>query len=173
MEEKEIWKDIPGYEGSYQASTFGRIKSLNYRGKIGEEVICKLPINKDGYYYKTMGPRHARKYFTVHQLIALTFLGYKQQGHKAVIDHLDDNKWNNRVENLKIVSVRHNTTKAYQNKKTSSEYTGVSKSREKWAARIWSNEDKKLLHLGVFNTEEKASEVYKKALTIILRDESL
>ena len=51
---KEIWKDIPNYEGMYQVSNLGRVKSLNYN-HTGKEGVLKPQSNKDGYYQVLLG----------------------------------------------------------------------------------------------------------------------
>ena len=95
--EIEIWKDVPGYEGMYQCSTSGRVKSLsrfkkNHSKKqyIPERILA---LNKsDDYYVITLSNNLVKKTFRVHQLVAITFLNHKPNGHKTEIDHIDNNK---------------------------------------------------------------------------------
>lgn len=130
--EFEEWKDIPGWEEMYQASTFGNIRSIDrtiiykdgrtykYKG-----VILSSSINTSGYL--AVGLAKDNKIFTisVHQLIACAFLNHKINGYKIIINHIDRNKLNNHVSNLEICTARYNTAYTYFNKKTSSIYTGV------------------------------------------------
>lgn len=97
---KEIWKDIPNYEGLYQASNLGKIKSL-YRNKILSP--CK---DKDGYLKVLLYKNKKRKNISVHRLIALTFLD--NYDNFPVVNHKDENKQNNRVDNLEWCTIFYN-----------------------------------------------------------------
>lgn len=109
----EFWKDIPGYEGVYQVSSFGKIRSLRFN-KI---KIMSQKIRKDGYYEVSIYKNKNGKSFKTHQLVAMAFLGHKRCGFKKVVDHIDGDKSNNTVENLQVVSNRINTSKdRYKNK---------------------------------------------------------
>ena len=155
--EQEIWKEIPGFS-DYQASTLGRIKSLKKR-----KVIKKQRLHNSGYLDTTIynSEKRINSNIMIHQLIAITFLGHKPDGHKICVDHIDNNRLNNRVDNLQLISHRENSSK---DRKGTSKYTGVSwnKAAKKWTARI--NLYDKYKHLGLFSTEEEASEAYQKAL---------
>jgi hypothetical protein len=89
---KEIWCDIKGYEGIYHVSNFGRIR--NIKGK-----IIKQQINKAGYFYVCLHYNKQRKYYTVHRLMAIAFLPNPE--NKKFVIHIDHNKQNNRISNLK------------------------------------------------------------------------
>src|SRR6267154_1525530 len=104
--ENEIWKDIPEYQGYYQASNLGNIKSLN-RIMYVEKRLRFLPLkgkllkpkkDRDGYLNVTLCINHKLKYYKVHQLIAKTFL--KNINNYPEVNHKDFNKQNNKVENL-------------------------------------------------------------------------
>ena len=73
MNIQEIWKDIPGYEGLYQVSNFGRVKSFKNK----TEKILKLSICSHGYYVITI---RTYKKIRVHQLVAMAFLNHKPNG---------------------------------------------------------------------------------------------
>jgi hypothetical protein len=167
--EKEIWKDIPNWEGMYQVSNIGNVKSLareilkNGRHPfICKEKIIKNCINTSGYNYVGLSKNAKTISRTVHQLVAEAFLNHKPCGMKLIIDHLNNCKLDNRVENLQIVTNRYNTSKDIKNK--TSKYTGVSweKRRKKWVVRIKVN--KKYLHLGYFNCELSAHLAYQNKL---------
>lgn len=150
----ENWKPIPGYEGIYEASTLGRLKSI-CRNKILDTHMYK------GYPKIVLSKNKIRKTYRVHQLIAMTFLNHKPNGMKMTVNHKDFNRTNNRVDNLEIVSHRTNANQAHR--PSVSKYTGVHKnSGKKWRARIHINGENK--HLGYFNTEQEASAAYQKAL---------
>lgn len=99
----EEWRDIPGFEGRYQASSFGRIKSLKWEGHPGKEKILGQFIVKGGY--KTVHIHHKngkRKNYLVHRLIALTFPEICCKHFEgATINHLDENPSNNFAFNLR------------------------------------------------------------------------
>ena len=102
----DYFKDIPNYIGRYQVSKRGIVKSLgNYKSR--KEKILKGSINSKGY----LTVRLNRKTFCIHQLVAITFLNHSLSGYKKVIDHIDNNKLNNNIENLKIVTQRENISK--------------------------------------------------------------
>ena len=70
---REIWKDIKDYEGLYQVSNLGRIKSLNYN-HTGKEKVMKPYKTKKGYFYIHLCKNVEKKLFLVHRLVAETFL---------------------------------------------------------------------------------------------------
>jgi hypothetical protein len=100
----EIWKDIPGYEGKYQASNEGRIRSIDRRVRIAHGAtrlmqgrILKPAGNRyNPHLYVTLGHKAAGT--PVHQLIATTFLGPRPEGMD--VRHLDGDARNNRADNL-------------------------------------------------------------------------
>ena len=159
---KEIWKDIPEYEGRYQVSNIGRVKSL--RNNI--ELVMSLNSDKDGYLQVSL--RRDGKYYNqrISQLVAICFLGHKKSGMSIVVDHINGNRKDNRVENLQLVSSRLNATKDLHKWNFSSKHTGVSVyEKTKFRAIIIFN--KKLYSLGVYNTEIDAKEAYDNALNKI------
>jgi len=158
----EIWKDIPGYEGLYQVSDQGRVKSF----KSNKETILKQLKQKSGYLRVTLCDKYSnKKYIRTHQLIAMAFLNHKPDNYNLVIDHIDRDKGNNILSNLRIVTQRVNTVN--HGRKTTSKYTGVcfDKSRNKWMASIHVN--KKTVNLGRFDKEIEAHLAYKKYLKSI------
>jgi hypothetical protein len=148
------WKDVPGYEGFYQASLCGKIKSL----KSGKEL--KLGLHEDGHMKVSVSVHNKSRTFGVHQLIAMTFLNHIPDGNKFVVDHINNNPLDNRVENLRIITNRENIVRSMSLKRDLP--TGVHRSKNKFRARIRING--KLKCLGSFYTPEEASEVYKKSL---------
>lgn len=91
QQENAEWRDIPGYEGVYQASNDGQIR----RG--GGKVI-KPRLKNSGYLFVSL----QRKNFYVHRLIALVFIG--ERPNKLDINHINGNKFDNRAANLEYVS---------------------------------------------------------------------
>lgn len=159
----EIWKDISGYENFYQISNLGRVKSLSrkmFNGKgyfISNEKIISQKKLTTGYYSCSLNKNNKTNFFSIHRLLAKEFIDNPL--NKKCVNHIDSVRTNNKLENLEWVSYRENNCHKKINKKTSSKYTGVCfhKSTEKWEANIFLN--KKLVHLGIFPTEEEA---YKK-----------
>jgi CRISPR/Cas system-associated protein Cas7 (RAMP superfamily) len=103
-----------------------------------------------------------RKTREVHQLVAEAFLGHVPCGYKLVVDHIDNNKLNNRVDNLQLISQRENASKNMINK--TSKYTGVyfDKSRNKYGSRIQINREN--IFIGRFDCELKAHLAYQNKL---------
>ena len=100
---KEIWKDKKDYEGHYQVSNFGRVKSI----KFGKEIILKQKI-KDGYYYVGLSKNGIQKMYLVHRLVAEAFL--PNPDNLPQVNHKDENKLNNVVSNLEWCSAQYNNT---------------------------------------------------------------
>ena len=105
----EAWKDIPKWEGLYQASTLGRVKSvdrLDCRGYKRKGVILRPKQNRGGYWQVSLCDSPKRQMITVHRLVALTFLKGNFEG--AVINHIDEDKDNNKADNLEFCTVDYN-----------------------------------------------------------------
>ena len=164
----EIWKDVEDYEGMYQVSNLGRVKSLARKSSAGhnlQEKIRKTPINTHGYSSVVLCKDGSKKTEAVHQLVAVAFLNHEPCGFNLVVNHIDFNKTNNNVNNLEIVTTRENTNRKHV--KSSSKYTGVSwyKPSSKWKATIGINGKQE--HLGYFKCEIAASRAYQTALNEI------
>ncbi len=114
---EEIWKDITGYEGSYQVSNFGRVKSLERMVSCGlrpirvPERILKLSVGTCGYHEVGLCLYGKVKRFKVHRLVALSFL--ENPDSKPEINHIDGCKTNNLVSNLVWASASENAIHAY------------------------------------------------------------
>ena len=103
--EGEIWKPIVGYEGYYEVSNKGRVKSLR------NNIILKQSVSKNGYYCVRLSINNKPKTFFVHQVVYETFIGKRPKGHVKgdskkcmVINHKDENPLNNCAENLEVIS---------------------------------------------------------------------
>jgi hypothetical protein len=107
---KEIWKDVVGFEGRYQVSNKGNVKSLHFLGH-NKERLMKLSEHHTGYLIVQLGKRPAKNYL-VHQLVASAFI-IPVEGKKFV-NHIDGNKHNNCVENLEWVTAQENITHAIE-----------------------------------------------------------
>lgn len=161
-------KSVKDYEGIYEVSNFGNIKSLSRiilnRGVnpfLSKEKIVKQNLHK-GYFYVTLCKNGNPKVFLVHQLVAISFLNHSPNRFVLTVNHKDFNKQNNKMENLEIVTVRENSNQKHI--KSSSQYTGVQwvKNRKNWKAVIVLNGKNK--YLGSYKTEIEASNAYQNAL---------
>lgn len=101
----EIWKDINGYEGMYQISNLGNVKSLNYR-KTGKEQILKPGKNKDGYLQVVLCKNGEHKKYYVHRLVLQAFKGDIPEGYEC--NHLSEKKEDNRLDNLNLLTRKEN-----------------------------------------------------------------
>lgn len=162
---KEVWKDIPGYEGHYQASNLGRIKSLERLDPLGRRVrekILSQNFKGNGYLIVSLSMNGSLTSKTVHSLVAMAFLNHTPCGLELVVDHINNIRHDNRVENLQLISQRENSSK--NPKGSCDKYTGViyKRSQEKFVADIRINMKK--VRIGTFNTAEEASKAYNEVL---------
>lgn len=116
---KEIWKDIKGYEGLYQISSSGNVKSLDRYiiNKNGDkqffpEKYLTQGFN-NGYLKVTLSKNNKQKTFRVHILVAKAFIPNPE--NKSEINHIDGNKSNNRIDNLEWNTRSENELHAYKN----------------------------------------------------------
>lgn len=111
--EQEIWLPLPGFNGKYLASSFGRIRSVYSISKHGKKrltgTILKPCINRRGYYALKL----SKKTYKVHRLIALTF--HENPLNKPQVNHKDLNQLNNRSDNLEWATAKENTNHAQLN----------------------------------------------------------
>jgi len=155
----EIFKDIEGYELLYQVSNFGRVKSIIKNKYIGYKINCKY----NEYPRVTLYKNGKRKTFRIHHLVWDQFGDNERNGLQ--VDHIDEIKSNNHIDNLQLLTNRQNNSKTKLTKKDkTSKYTGVDwmKCREKWRSRIQING--KHHHLGYYDTQEEASKAYQNKL---------
>jgi len=154
---QEVFKDIADYKGLYQVSNLGNVKSL----KRIKPKLLKQSFNDNGYLTVCLYKKGKQKTHKTHQLVAIVFLNHKTCGMKSVVHHIDNNKLNNNLSNIKVLSARENS---YTHYKGTSKYKGVNwcSINKKWRSRIYVNG--KSIFLGYFNCEIKASNAYKKEL---------
>jgi hypothetical protein len=122
-----------------------------------------MSLHDNGYGYLSVGLviNGKLKTICIHKLVSIHFLGHKPDGYNIVIDHIDNDKLNNRADNLQLISHRENCTKDRRN---NSKYTGVHKpkGRKKWTSSIHCNGKRHFL--GCFDTELDASNAYQAEL---------
>ena len=102
MKNNEIWKDIFGYEGLYQVSNLGRVRSL----KFGKERILSIRRSKFGYLLVNLCKNSDMKTFRVHRLVGQSFI--PNPNNLPEINHKNEDKTNNRVENLEWCDRKYN-----------------------------------------------------------------
>jgi hypothetical protein len=119
---KEIWKDIVGYEGRYQISNIGRVRRLAYayidtigRYRYKPECIVMCSPNKFGYIMVDLRVNHSRKRVYVHRLVAQAFI--PNPNNLPQINHKDENKANNYVDNLEWCTHAYNQRYGLKNQR--------------------------------------------------------
>lgn len=161
---EEEFRDIPNYEGIYQVSNTGVVKSLQriLIRKDGVKVtlyerLLKYQINRNGYLQTMLyTEKSERKLINIHRLVALAFLGIPKAG--MLVNHIDRDKKNNNLSNLEYVTARENVVLSLDKSKTSSKYVGVRKFYNRWRAS--KSIDGIRYYLGSFETEEEARDSY-------------
>ena len=159
----EEYRPVKGYEGLYEISNFGNVKSLertDSMSRIVKEKILKQFISSRLYDSVCL----LNKNYCVHKLVAIAFLNHVPNGNTIVVDHIDNNPRNNRLDNLQLITNRENLSKE---KRGTSKYTGVywNKQCKKWHASITINS--KIKYLGQYTNEIQASNAYQYELNKI------
>jgi hypothetical protein len=152
MEEYKIIKD---YEG-YAVSNFGNVK-YNTSGR-----IINQHINKNGYCQVSLtNDDNKSKNFKIHRLVGLAFIPNPE--NKPCIDHIDNNKLNNNVDNLRWATFTENNQNMKLSKNNTSGFKGVSfcKRSNKWQSSITINN--KRIYLGYFENKEDAIKARQEA----------
>lgn len=165
-----IWKDILGYEGLYQVSNSGLVKSLpkqwvNGIGKLQSHngIILRQCINSEGYCGVALSKNKISKSFRVHRLVISAFC--ENKNNLPYVDHIDADKQNNNISNLRWCTGRQNAIwKNEKNIKKSCKSVGVDfyKITNRYRARIIIDGIQK--NLGYYKTEEEAKFAYDSAL---------
>lgn len=170
--EKEIWKDIPDYEGLYKVSNLGRVKSSERKLTRNDGVLQLIrekilrQSNWSGKYNHVVIYKDKKKKTKyTHQLVAMAFLNHDPKKTKLVVDHIDNDKTNNSINNLQLITRRENNSKDKQSK---TGFTGVTykSKRGKYSSIIKIKGKSKFL--GYYKTAEAASEAYQRELSKIM-----
>ena len=142
----EEWKDIKNYEGLYQISSLGRVKSLpkERNNGINNEIILKQCTDKKGYKRVNLYKNKKSTRVLVHRLVAEAFLN--NPNNYPLINHKDENPSNNKVENLEWCTYKYNN-----------EYNGKHKKSCKPVIQY----DKNMNFINVFESAREASRILK------------
>lgn len=148
----EIFKPIPNYEGHYEVSNFGNVRSLKF-GKL--RILKPCTVRAYGSVVLLKGNS---KTYPVHQLVAMAFLGHIPNGNKGlVVNHIDNNPKNNNLTNLELITHRENATCHKPHKGLH-----LFKRDMKWHVQLRINNTK--LHLGYYSDFDEASRIRETAL---------
>lgn len=139
----EEWRDIKGYEGDYQVSSYGRIKSLKW----GKEKILKLRKDKKGYTVVTLSKNSKTILKKVHRLVAETFM--PNPNNYPQVNHKDENKSNNNINNLEWCTNEYNRNYGTRNDRATK---GIIKAKGKKIRCITTGE--------IFNTIAEGARKY-------------
>lgn len=121
---QEIWKNIKGYEGAYQISNLGNVRSLDryVKDKNRTQFIKGKRLKKgkrNTYYVISLNKNGSRKSYQIHRLVAEAFI--PNPNNYPVVNHIDENRTNNRIENLEWCTqkynINHSKRKMYSTKK--------------------------------------------------------
>ena len=120
MKMEEIWKPVTVdgeiYE-NYEVSNMGRVRSLNYGGRTGVVKMLKPSVRTDGYLQVGLQKGGKQKMCLVHRLVAYAFIENDNPTEKTDINHINEIKTNNRVENLEWVTRKQNTNHGTRNER--------------------------------------------------------
>ena len=124
---REEWRDIKGFEGKYMVSNLGRVKSLNYN-RTGKEEILKAYDNGHGYLFVALYKDGKVEQPLVHRLVATAFLD--NPDNLPEVNHKDEDKTNNCVENLEYCSRSYNLNYGTRRKRSAEKLKGKKHSEE-------------------------------------------
>lgn len=164
---EEIWKPIKGYEGIYDISNYGRVKSLkrktnNQTGK--EDLILVAHLDKDKYPTTVISKNGKSKTYRIHRLVWEAFGEGDRDGMNIQIDHIDNDRSNPRIDNLQLLDHRANTCKARQRNRKTDLPIGVYLADRGKPYKVSITQNGVRKYLGRYNSPEEAGEVYQKAL---------
>ena len=110
---EEVWRDIEGYEGRYQVSNMGRVKSFKWN----KERFLKPSMDKDGYLLVTLCAGGKRKTLKVHRLVCEAF--HENPDNKPQVNHINEDKTDNRACNLEWCTCKQNVNHGSRNERVS------------------------------------------------------
>lgn len=171
----EEWKPVVGYEGLYEVSNFGLVRSLDRfyttkhpRSLSGDHTLTRIHKGKilsqinhnKGYLTVVLSKNGKTKSFLVHTLVAKAFIDSNLDRKYSVVDHINEDKKDNRVNNLQIISNRQNLARSGNRK--AGKHTGVyylgEGVKNPWEVRL--TFEGKTKYLGKFSTDIEAATKY-------------
>lgn len=150
-----MWKAISGYEGLYEVSDEGLVRSVDRRisGRSIKGRILSAHNSGKGYPAVALSKNGIVRTTYVHMLVANTFINKPNSIAKLVVNHKDGNKWNNTVDNLEWVSYSQNNVHAYN--------TGLKQRGHGFYNAILTEEDvQEIRKLGKYDTYERIANKY-------------
>jgi hypothetical protein len=167
----EIWKPIKDYEELYEISNFGQVRSLERICSFGKtskrnvaNKILARRFDTCGYQMVYLFKNGKGREIKVHLLVWDHFGNSSREGRKIQVDHIDNDKKNNHISNLQLLTNRENCNKYQKTRKNlTSRFEGVIRRRDtgRYSARIYVNG--KTINLGCFLSEIEAGLTYQKA----------
>ncbi len=158
---REIWKSVNGF-ANYEVSSFGRVRNAT------TERILKPGLNNTGYLNVRLYKNSKGKTHNIHKIVAQEFL--ENPFNLKCIDHIDGNRSNNNLDNLRHCTYTENNRNCTKRENTSSRFKGVAfrKRVNKWQAYININGRQK--HLGYFLDEKDAARAYDEAAKELFKE---
>lgn len=173
----EKWKDIEGFEGMYQISNHGRVKSLERNVKIRDftrripETLLSLTLDSKGYTKVSLRKNNKTFYKRVHILVANAFLDNAERKHE--VNHKDHNKTNNHIKNLEWSTRKENmnhealsNNKPRSNNKSGLKGVYFDKHSNSWRASISINNTR--IFVGSFENKDTAHKMRNKKITELI-----
>ena len=143
---KEIWKPIKDFEGLYEISNLGNIRSLNFN-HTKKVRILKQNTNHNGYKYINLCKNSKQKGLRIHRLVAEAFI--PNPNNYSQVNHIDENKSNNKVDNLEWCTCKNNIN--YEE--------GIKKRSKSRCRKVIFKENEKIKF--IFNSRKEAGEFFK------------
>jgi hypothetical protein len=146
---KEIYKDIEGYNGMYQVSNLGNVKSLKFKN----EKKLKNYLGGTGYYKVSLCKDFKAKTFNVHRLMCIAFVPNLE--NKPQVNHINGIKTDNRVENLEWCTIKENIQHAHDNG-----LVNTSKGEDRNFAKLKEKQIIEIRKIGKSKTQLEISKIY-------------
>ena len=167
--EKLEWVPVlyNGIETNVEVTKYGNVRKIRVDWETRKTKIGQIDFSNSalsfGYQRFSIKLKNGMlKNIATHQLVASAFLGYEFNGHKLVVDHIDSNKENNNVNNLRVITNRENCSRERTTKTGLPTGVILNKTYNKYVGQIQING--KTTYLGFFNTIEEASNAYQNKL---------
>lgn len=157
---EKIWKPIPKYEEHYLASNYGEVASIKKGFKLLKQ--CK---SSNVYLFVNLWKNGKCKSERIHYIIANSFLNHISSGQKLIIDHIDNNRLNNRLDNLQIISQRENSNKDKPLPKSGVRGVYWNNINKKWQVRLRVNGKK--INILYHDNKEYCGLIYKEISNLI------